>query len=251
MITAALLQERGNGRLDPEIAAVAAELGRRGVPVRFFLDKHLQRDQLELRPDVLVAGHIPVVIRALRRLGVEPPPPDDYPRPLHPWLRRRVWTSTVGAVVRRLQEGSAEPFFIKPTATLKRFPGRVVQTWNDLQLLANAADSTKVLCSDAVEWRTEHRVFVTRGQIVGMRQYLGDPSLSVDDAVVRAAVAAFQASGAAPAGYAIDFGVLASGETALVEVNEGYGLGAYGLADAAYTDLIIARWSELAGQART
>jgi hypothetical protein len=62
---------------------------------------------------------------------------------------------------------------------------------------------------------------------------------------VRDAVAAYQSSGVAPAGYGIDFGVLSTGETALVEVNEGYGLGSYGLDDAAYADLIIARWCEL------
>jgi hypothetical protein len=98
-----------------------------------------------------------------------------------------------------------------------------------------------------VRWLSEHRVYVTRGQIVGTRHYLGDPAITIDTAVARDAVGAYEATGAAPAGYGIDFGVLASGETALVEVNEGYGLGSYGLGDAAYTDLIIARWCQLTG----
>jgi hypothetical protein len=124
-IRAALLQERGSGRLDPEIRSLADELSRRGISVRFFLEKHLQRGRLELHRDVLVAGHIPVVVQALRRLDIEPPPPDDYPQALRPWLRRRVWESTVGDVVKRLQDGGDVPFFVKPTRTLKRFAGRV------------------------------------------------------------------------------------------------------------------------------
>jgi hypothetical protein len=245
-VRAALLQERGNGRLDPEVRSLADELGRRGIPVQFFLDKRLHRGHVKLHRDVLVAGHIPVVVHALRQLGVEPPPPDDYPQALRPWLRRRTWNSTVGEVVKRLQEGSGEPFFVKPTAALKRFTGRVVESWNDLQVLANASDDMRVICSDVVQWRSEHRVYVANGRIVGTRHYLGDPELSVDVNAVRDAVAAYQSSGVAPAGYGIDFGVLATGETALVEVNEGYGLGSYGLDDAAYADLIISRWCELA-----
>src|SRR5688500_13163912 len=191
-VRAALLQERGNGRLDREIRSLADELGRRGIPFEFFLDKRLHRGQVKVHRDVLVAGHIPVVVHALRQLGVEPPPPDDYPQALRPWLRRRIWDSTVGEVVQRLQEGSGEPFFVKPTAALKRFTGRVVESWNDLQVLANASDDMRVICSDVVQWRSEHRVFVANGRIVGTRHYLGDPELSVDVNVVRDAVAAYQ-----------------------------------------------------------
>jgi hypothetical protein len=54
-------------------------------------------------------------------------------------------------------------------------------------------------------------------------------------------------SGEAPAGYGIDFGLLSSGETALIELNDGYSLGSYDLDSADYTDLLIARWEELVG----
>lgn len=50
-------------------------------------------------------------------------------------------------------------------------------------------------------------------------------------------------------GYGIDFGVLADGRTALVEVNDGYGLGNYGLAKETYLDLCVARWQELTAPA--
>ncbi|MCP2296618.1 protein of unknown function (DUF4343) [Nocardia amikacinitolerans] len=63
--------------------------------------------------------------------------------------------------------------------------------------------------------------------------------------VVESAVAAYHRSGAAPSAYGIDFGVLANGETALVEANDGYALGAYDLAADRYTELVLRRWSEL------
>ena len=76
MITAALLQEVGSGRLETEVRSIAGALGRRGVPCQFFVEKQLQRRRFALSPATLAAGHIPVVVGALRQLGVEPPEPD-------------------------------------------------------------------------------------------------------------------------------------------------------------------------------
>lgn len=45
--------------------------------------------------------------------------------------------------------------------------------------------------------------------------------------------------------YGINFGVTSKGETLLVEVNEGYALGCYGLFLDLYVKLIITRWAEL------
>ena len=55
------------------------------------------------------------------------------------------------------------------------------------------------------------------------------------------------ASGDAPAGYAADFGVTGDGRTLLVEINDGYSLGCYGLQHNLYAQLLSARWAELVG----
>lgn len=51
----------------------------------------------------------------------------------------------------------------------------------------------------------------------------------------------------APAGCAIDMGVTSGGRTLLVEVNDGYALGCYGMDSVAYALLLAARWAELVG----
>lgn len=45
----------------------------------------------------------------------------------------------------------------------------------------------------------------------------------------------------------MDFGVTEDGRTILIEVNDGYSLGAYGLEPTLYTRLLTARWAELNG----
>jgi ATP-grasp domain, R2K clade family 2 len=72
--------------------------------------------------------------------------------------------------------------------------------------------------------------------------YQGDWRLTCDPQIIEAAVTAYSS---APAGYAIDFGVTATGETLMIEVNDGYALGNYGLPPIYYTQLLSARWSEL------
>lgn len=245
MIHAALLQQRGSGKLEPEAKSLSIGLARRGISCSLFLEKQLQRRQLKLQKDCLVAGHIPVVLGALRQLGIEPPQPNDYPNCLAPWLHRRIWTSVVCDVVAKVHEGISRPFFVKPLDRHKRFRGHVFQSWDDLRALGGVSDHAAVLCSEVVIWESEFRVYVLKGKIIGVGHYAGDPSRLVDKQQVAAAVACFEKSGEAPGGYGIDFGVLSTGQTALVEVNDGYSLGSYGLDDNLYTELIVTRWLEL------
>ena len=53
-----------------------------------------------------------------------------------------------------------------------------------------------------------------------------------------------------PAGCALDFGVTDKRTTILVEMNDGYSLGAYGLAPVLYARLLAARWAEMTGSDR-
>ncbi len=63
--------------------------------------------------------------------------------------------------------------------------------------------------------------------------------------MVKTAIKDFENSDERTDAYGIDFGILKSGETALVEWNDGYALGSYGLDKEIYTDLILSRWEEI------
>ncbi|MFD3463237.1 ATP-grasp domain-containing protein [Nocardia fluminea] len=82
-------------------------------------------------------------------------------------------------------------------------------------------------------------------QILAVDHYEGDDSVPLNMDAVESAVTAYYRSGTAPAAYAIDFGVLANGETTLVEANDGYSLGAYDIAADQYTALLMNRWRDL------
>jgi hypothetical protein len=247
MIRAAFIEESGNGRLSVESRSLADELGRRSIPVTLFTAKRLVRRQLKLAPETLVAGSINVVVAALNQLDRPVPEPNDYPVCLRHLLRRRMWTSTVGAVREQVLNGDVGGIFVKPLGRAKRFTGRVFSGPDDMMFFEGASAQLAVTCAEPVRWMSEHRVYFVKGAIVGVHRYDGDPEVRPDEAIARGAVAALSASPEALAGGGLDLGVLSTGETALVELNDGFGLGSYGLADAAYTDLIVARWEEMVG----
>lgn len=240
----AWVQEEGLGRLEPAMRDARDALVARGVSVTLFTRKRLERRQLALTPDALVVGDIPVVQAALRQLGVEPPPDESYPPELRAFLGRRVWASTLGDVEASL-ESSERPLFVKPREQLKRFPGFVARDRTSLDAVVGVSRRAAVWCAEVVSFVSEHRVYVAEGRVLGVHGYAGDITVTPDRAVVDAALAAWSASGRAACGYGIDFGVLDDGRTVLVELNEGYGLGNYGLTPDDALTLTLARWKEL------
>ena len=51
----------------------------------------------------------------------------------------------------------------------------------------------------------------------------------------------------APSAYCLDVGVLGTGETALVEMNDAFSIGMYEGMESCYPELLITRWKELTG----
>lgn len=188
------------------------------------------------RGDVVVGGLGPVR-HALVSRGVRIEE-FDYPDELRGYMGRRTWSSAMDEVA---ADCSMRRVFVKPVED-KRFTGKTVACIGDLTGLGTSGYNPPVSCSEVVDFRAEWRCFVRYGDILDVRPYKGDWRLSFDLAVIEGAVAAYET---APAGYAADFGVTHDGRTLLVEVNDGYSLGCYGLQHNLYAQLLAARWAEL------
>jgi hypothetical protein len=186
------------------------------------------------------------VVAALKQLNLQAPATNDYPKALKPYFHRLLWESTVGNLVEGVYSGNP-PIFAKPKDRKKRFTGRVFGYPDDLSFLKGASKATQILCSEVVEWLSEYRVFINRGEIVGVTHYAGNPSITIDQGIVVDAVRILERSRQTTAAYAIDFGVISTGQTAIVEWNDGFSLGSYGLDKTVYTNLLIARWCEITG----
>lgn len=206
------------------------EMGFEIVP---FHDEKLLKSN---REDIIV-GYVGTVRSRLRDFGIIAPEM-DYPDELQEYLGRRVWKAKMNAVNNHPESW---PVFVKPMED-KQFTGIVVHSTKDLIGCGIQGVNQDVYCSEIVNFIAEWRCFVRYGRILGVRPYKGDWRKHYDYEVIERAVKEFAS---APAGYAVDFGLADDGRTLLIEVNDGYALGCYGLFYFDYAKLLSARWAEL------
>lgn len=190
-------------------------------------------------PEDVVVGYVDTVRYAINCFGITAPEM-DYPDELNGYLGRKIWNTKINEIA-----GSPElwPVFVKPVED-KQFTGVVVKSPKDIIGAGICGENQPVLCSEVVNFVSECRCFVRYGKILDVRHYRGNWRLRPDAATIEKAVRNFSS---APAGYAIDFGLTDQGETLLIEVNDGYSLGCYGLVYLDYAKLLSARWAELTG----
>lgn len=205
-------------------------------------------DDLRLEPEgLIVCASVVVVQETLARAGRPAPGWDDVPESLQQFLGREVASSTMGEV-RNRANASPEGFqvHVKPSRRQKLFAGTIVQGFRDFIPLSGVPDDEPVTVQEVVRFASEWRAYVLRGRIVGVANYKGDPMQFPSAHVLQQAVERFAD---APIGYGIDWGVTDDGRTLLIEANDGYALGNYGLRGSLYTALIECRWRELMGLA--
>jgi hypothetical protein len=211
------------------------DLGMKIIPFYGFGD--IETD-VDCGPEALVAGYIGDVKTALKKLGLPMPQDLDYPEELTEFYGRRIWRGTLEEV---RQRSPANPVFVKPTSQ-KQFTGFVWNGDRSSRLrIATYDDESPVFLSEVVNFIAEFRCYILDGEVLDVKRYRGDYSVGPAKAVVEAAVAAFDG----PRGYAIDFGVTEDGRTLIVEVNDGFALGNYGLHPMGYARMIEARWEQL------
>lgn len=200
----------------------------------------IQNGQLtpDIPPDSAPVGSVEFVSSLAFLRDCDLPPHLSYPDCLchDRYLRRKVWEGVLGDAT-----GSV---FVKPRHDIKRFTGVPLSELPPLPIKPDLP----VWMSEPVEFTSEWRYYILNNEIVGAGRYDdGDDGLAVPDINdVLAAVADMAAAGA-PAGYALDFGVLRDGRTALVEANDGWALGFYrGTCNHVdYARLLHARWQEV------
>lgn len=199
-------------------------------------------DDLAVSPHNIFFGSISFVQTALNKLDFEIPEHIDYPGCLSKFYGRKITESTIDKIANNLELWNV---FVKPRHKLKKFTGRHIKTTYDLIGCGDIDADVPIWVSEPVEFISEWRVFVRYKEILGVKLYKGDWRNQYDYKIIEEAVNLYEN---APAGYAIDFGLTADGRFLIVEVNEGYAIGSYGLFYIDYAKLISARWAEMTQQ---
>lgn len=181
----------------------------------------------------LIVGGVGIVRKRLKHFDIDPPM-IDYPEELKKYLGRNIIETNLLTVATHQH---LWPMFVK-SREQKVMTGKVISKPVDLAGL----DDIEVYCSNVINFVSEYRVFVRYGQILDMKHYWGDPLVFPDSKIIISAIEDYTT---APDAYGIDFGVTDKGETLLIEVNDAWALGCYGLESHLYAKFLLTRWAQL------
>jgi len=173
--------------------------------------------------------------------------PGTYPARLYKYLRRSAWSQTWDEA---RAFASTHPVFVKPVRLedIKRFTGTVIGGGRQMPPeMDTIPGDMRVWCAVPVHFVSEFRVYIIHGETVGIARYDQGESDQVPEPDRATIASMINDHLAASAGYGLDVGVLDTGETVLVEANDGWALGYYpGVSPGDYKALLAARWQEIA-----
>lgn len=236
---------RGQFAPDRDALLVEEVFRAQGLATERFIPKQSERNQLELDPTVMVAGDVRCVQRSLRKLGVAVPAPDDYPAPFQHLLGRKISATTFRHAISMAAQG---PVFVKPKERVKQFTGFVMGDVSECYAAPHVGPGESVWVSEPVKFLTEYRMFFVLGKCVGAQLVPATARHAKEAASPDYApflLAAMAHADTLPVAYLLDVGVTADGRTLLVECNDAYSCGAYGLPAEVYTTVLATRWVEL------
>jgi len=215
-------------------------LSKMGVPITWFTD--LETEVLpNLTPSTLVNSGVGDVRKAIAALPYSRMPElPTIPDCIEPLMGRRVWKTTLKDV----RDASTWPVFVKPDQH-KLFTGYVIRDFSDLLKTAHLPDNTPLWAQNPVEFLSEYRCFIHWDKIAGLRHYAGDPTIFPETEVISWAQRALARTMSLPTAYSIDLGVLSTGQTVVVEINDAFALGPYGLSWGLYMPMVCDRWLEM------
>jgi hypothetical protein len=180
---------------------------------------------------------------ALFKMGLRDFDIPCYPEELRLFMGRSIEITTIGKIVCTV----SNPFrytsvFVKPVLP-KRFNAFITSDKDAYSSLYNVEYNEKVYVSDIVEFISEWRVYVRYNDIVQICNYSGKPTVFPNVNVIQAMINCWKG----PCCYALDVGIVGD-QTILVEVNDFYSIGNYGLFPSEYVEMLTLRWNELRGK---
>lgn len=217
--------------------AVSAYMGFRDkqMDIIFFEDI----EEVPVSKNNLVVAFIEDTIKYFKYLGVNPPLSINIPSELMSYSNRNIRYMTM----EEFKKDPQIPVFVKPNRFAKEFVGGVIKQQSSKSLFFNdILNDTPVLVSDVVDIISEYRCYIIKGELKGIKWYIGDIRIFPDVKVIDSAISDYKSC---PSAYSLDVGITKEGKTIVVECNDAWSLGNYGLNDTTYANLLLTRWIEI------
>lgn len=226
-------------RLPHNFDAACALYGAReqGQDIRLTTIEEVSSGRFDLLiPKHLFAGSVDFMIEVFKRRGKKLVPLNN--------LFYTAKTTTFAAAKNQVMlTGNA---FIKPVHQ-KLFTGMVYSP-DTIGQLSWLPEDTEVFTAQPFDAAivSEERCYIWNGQVKDIRNYAGDFSVHADIGWVRSLVNKLPAF---PVAYTMDVAVLADGKSVVVEFNDMWAIGNYGIENGIYYEMLRDRYFEIMEQA--
>jgi hypothetical protein len=196
-------------------------------------------NQIPNNPNSILVGSVESTIHFFKNVGINPPDVLNIPNELVSYLGRAINILDMGT----FRKSYKLPTFIKPYDKVKFFPSGVASKKSTIDfLLQDIPDNFKILTSEVVDMISEYRCFINRGKLVGMKHYLGDFKVFPNVNIIEECISSYSNP---PISYTMDFAITDKNQTILIEINDAWSIGSYGLDPIIYTKLLIDRWIQI------
>ncbi len=212
-----------------------------------FVSEH-DFEFINITKEDVFCGHVQHCHDMMRKLDVPIPFVSDYPLELKNYFGRMINTMTCKRFkfILEQNENFGSTYFVKPL-TNKLFTGFTCVTLQEFESKTQCGNNTNLYVCSYVSFSAEFRAYVYKGKVIDCFRYAGSdwkvqtPTYAIEQMCNLLPKEKF------PIFYSIDVGIDdLTGKTLLVELNDGYALGNYGLAPKDYATYSAARWKEIA-----
>ena len=133
--------------------------------------------------------------------------------------------------------------FIKPF-DIKLFTGFVIDQMQ-YSSIQDIPDETEIMAYEVFEHsiESEWRCYILNNRVEYIGNYSGDLFVNVDGSYLNSVIR--ENSGRFPTAYTIDIGILSSGENVVIEFNDMWAIGNYGMPNDMYLRALRERYFEI------
>lgn len=177
------------------------------------------------------------------------PEPIDYPNFLFQdkLMNRDVWKMTLWEFYQLYANDYVSDesisYFVKPVAT-KLFDGVLINKLDCLTYFNSFPDKTEVWVSEQIEILSEFRAYVHNNRFVQCSNYSGPFLINPEWACIYKLIDSYKD---APVSYTIDVAILKDGSTDVIEFNDFWAIGSYGLDSMKYAEMLRDRYFQIVG----
>jgi len=244
----AYLEQIGGEWLDDFVYMSKEPLRALGFEIKPFdgddMENTLTCYPLDITKDVII-GSVESTTKFFEACEIDVPNYLGYPEELNIFLNREMRVTKLGLL---FQQFPKFPYFIKPKNDVKLFTGEVITKHSQLEALKDyygATDETEVYLSAILpKIGAEYRCFVHEEKLVGIQYYSGDFTRFPDVQTINEMINAYKNANCA---YTLDVGVLGH-QTVLIEVNDMWAIGSYGMDAKTYALMCVRRMREIGRQ---